>query len=36
MDNPLKGVTGKIPKNAWIVAAALGVGYLLYRNIHRN
>ncbi len=26
----------KIPKNAWIIMIALGVGYLLYRNIHRN
>jgi len=32
ISNPLKGV----PKNAWIVMIALGVGYLLYRNIHRN
>ena len=26
----------KIPKNAWLIMIALGVGYLLYRNIHRN
>jgi len=27
----------KIPKSKWfLVLLALGVGYLLYRNIHRN
>jgi len=26
----------KVPKNVWIVLIALGVGYMLYRNIHRN
>jgi len=32
ISNPLK----TIPKNVWIIGMALGVGYLLYRNIHRN
>ena len=32
MKNPIKSV----PKNTWLIALALGVGYLLYRNIHRN
>jgi len=26
----------KVPTNVWIVLIALGVGYMLYRNIHRN
>ena len=32
LSNPIKSV----PKNAWLVLIALGVGYLLYRNIHRS
>jgi hypothetical protein len=26
----------KVPKNFWFILIALGVGYMLYRNIHRN
>ena len=32
ISNPLKS----IPKNAWFMLIALGVGYLLYRNVHRS
>jgi len=33
ISNPLKG---KMSPRTWMVLIALGVGYLLYRNIHRN
>jgi hypothetical protein len=32
ISNPIKGVS----KNTWFILIALGIGYLLYRNIHRN
>jgi len=32
MENPLKKMSNK----GWMVLLALGIGYLLYRNIHRN
>ena len=30
--NPVKS----LPKNVWFILIAFGIGYLLYRNIHRN
>jgi len=30
--NPVKS----IPRKGWYILIAFGVGYLLYRNIHRN
>ena len=39
LSNPLGGMITKgksVPKNTWFILLALGVGYLLYRNIHRD